>query len=133
MSGELSIPEKLRHNAELVISVGRDRLGVELAFDHAGVQWVDGYIERLRESFPVEKRPAIIDRLGAFVGECIISTYGGEWVEQDGSWGVQVSPSLWACPFAKIDKQFENGPEDSVESFFTAIPIINEHRRHESG
>jgi hypothetical protein len=38
---------------------------------------------------------------------------------------VQVSERVWACPFAKIEKQFENGPEDSVASFFTCIPVLD--------
>jgi hypothetical protein len=67
----------------------------------------------------------------SLVGECISRTFGGEWVEKDGWWGVQVSERIWACPFAKVEKQFENGPEDSVASFFTCIPVLDKHLAEE--
>src|SRR5262249_33816707 len=127
MSDDLSIPEQLRANAELVVATFRDQLGRELTFDQAGVEWIDGYIERVRANFPADRRAALVSNLGAFVGEWIIRTFGGGVVEQDGWWGVQVSERLWACPFAKIDKQFEKGAEDSIGSFFRCIPALVKH------
>lgn len=127
MDDELSVPDKLRANADLVVRLMRENLDTELSFDSAGVEWVDGYINRLRDSLAADKRSGLISTLASFVGESIIRTYGGTWVEQDGWWGVRVSERVWACPFAKIEKQFENGPEDSVASFFTCIPILDKH------
>jgi len=124
------VPDKLRANAELVVSTVRDNLQIQLTFDQAGVEWVDGYINRLR-AFPRERRSGLVSTLASFVGECIIRTFGGEWVEKDGWWGVQVSERIWACPFAKVEKQFDNGPEDSVASFFTCIPILDKHLEDE--
>jgi hypothetical protein len=117
----------LRANADLVVRMIRERLDTELTFDRAGVEWIDGYISRLRDSLAPEKRSGLISTLASFVGECIIRTYGGTWVEKDGWWGVQVSERFWACPFVKIEKQFENGDEDSVASFFTCIPILDKY------
>src|SRR5437867_1704433 len=126
MSDELSMPEKLRANAALVVRTVRENLDTELTFDQAGVEWIDGYINRLRECSAADERSGLISTLGSFVGECIIRTFGGSWAEKDGRWGVQTK-RVWACPFAKIEKQFENGPEDSVASFFTCIPILDRH------
>ena len=127
MDAELSVPDKLRANADLVVRTMRDGFDTELSFDHAGVEWIDGYINDLRGVLAAERRPAVVDRLASFVGECIIRTYGGVWVEKEGWWGVRVSERIWACPFSKIEKQFENGPEDSVASFFRCIPILDRH------
>jgi len=122
-----SIPQALRANAELVVRTFRDDLGVELGFNRAGVEWVDGYINRMHASLGADHLPGLIRMLASFVGECIIQTHGGRWVEQDGSWGVQVSEWIWASPFAKIEKQFENGPADSVASFVNAIPVLDRY------
>ena len=127
MENELSVPDKLRANADLVVRTLRENLDVELGFDRAGVEWIDGYINRLRDAIEPENRSGLISTLASFVGESIIRTYGGNWVEQEGWWGVRVSERIWACPFAKIEKQFENGPEDSVASFFTCIPVLDKH------
>jgi hypothetical protein len=127
MSDALSVPDKLRANADLVVRTVRENLDTQLTFDQAGVEWIDGYIDRLRGSIAADKRSGLINTLAAFVGECIIRSFGGTWVEKDGWWGVEVSDRIWACPFAKIEKQFENGPEDSVASFFRCIPILDKH------
>jgi hypothetical protein len=127
MSRELSVPEQLRANAEFLVATFRDELGRALAFDQSGIEWIDGYIERVRADFPAGRRAGLVSHLGAFVGECIIHSFGGVWVEQESWWGVQVTERFWACPFAKIDKQFENGAEDSVASFFRCIPVLARH------
>jgi hypothetical protein len=133
MSEELSVPNKLRANADLVVRTVRENLDTELTFDQAGVMWIDDYINRLREHIAPEKRSGLISTLASFVGECIIRTCGGTWTEKDGWWGVQVSERIWACPFAKVEKQFDNGPEDSVASFFTCIPILDKHLGEKTG
>jgi hypothetical protein len=127
VSDKPPIPDRLRASAYLVVDTIRENLGVTLTFDRAGVEWVDGYINRLRHSMAPNRRSGLIGMLASFVGECIIQTYGGAWAEEDGRWGVRVSERLWACPSAKIEKQFDNGPEDSVSSFFTCIPTLDKH------
>jgi hypothetical protein len=127
MNAELSIPEKLRINADLVVRTMRDGFDIELTFDRAGVEWIEGYINDMRGILEADRRQGVVDRLASFVGECIIKSYGGMWVEKDGWWGVRVSYRIWACPFSKIEKHFENGSEDSVASFFNCIPILDSH------
>jgi hypothetical protein len=39
--------------------------------------------------------------------------------------GVQVTKHVWACPRAKIEKQFENGPSESVAGFVEFIPTLD--------
>ena len=131
MNAELSVPDQLRANADLVQRTVRENLETELTFDQTGVEWIDGYINRLRDSIGADKRSGLISTLASFIGECIIRTFGGTWVEKDGWWGVKVSERVWACPFAKVEKQFENGAEDSVASFFRCIPILDKHLAEE--
>jgi hypothetical protein len=103
-----------------------EHFGVALTFDRAGVEWIDGYINRSRERLiaDADNLLATINVLASFVGECIIRTYGGTWVEKKGEWCVQVNEAIWACPFAKIEKQFRNGPKESVAGYFTLIPAL---------
>ncbi|NJK61990.1 MAG: hypothetical protein HC921_04220 [Synechococcaceae cyanobacterium SM2_3_1] len=126
-SDNQDIPAKLRENADQVVRVVREKLEVELSFDQAGVIWIDDYIHRLREQNATEDRSGLVSTLGAFVGESIIQTFGGTWMEIDGMWGVQVNDRVWACPFAKVAKQFENGPEDSVADFFRTVPELEQY------
>lgn len=79
MSDERSIPEQLRGNADVAVSTVREHFGVTLTFDHAGVEWVDGYINRSQERILADKDNllATINVLASFVGEAIIRTFGG--------------------------------------------------------
>lgn len=101
-------------------------LGVELNFDEQSIEWLDGYINRCRESMPKETKPGLAAALGAYVGEAIIKTYGGAWTynEQTKQWGIKLNDGNIAFPIAKVYKQLEEDEFHSVHSFFTILPLI---------
>jgi len=113
--------EKFQKNADLAVRSIREEHGVELTFDADGVEWIDDHINRLSGRLAPEFLHPYVDVLGAFLGESLIRTYGGAWVERDGEWGVQITEHVWAAPFTKTFKQFTNGPRDSVASLFGVI------------
>jgi hypothetical protein len=120
--------QRLRAAAEQLVKNFADGDVVHLKFDLDGVRWVDGYINRNRSGFPKGQREGLVAYLAAFVGECIIATFGGEWTLGDhGLYGVSVTKHVWACPLAKIEKQFENGASDSVFGFVEMIPTLDKH------
>lgn len=106
------------------MSVARDQLGHELAFDEKAVRWLDEYIQRQHENGEPRNRDGLVNTLGSFLGECIIHSFGGAWALVDESWSVRFDETNAVFPFAKVAKQLENGSEDSVLSFFTLIPIL---------
>src|SRR5690606_26633646 len=71
-------------------------------------------------------RQGLIHSLGSFIGQCIIKNYGGHWqVDQETqAICIEFDDKNKIFPFAKTAKQFENGPEDSVYSFYTIIPTL---------
>ena len=113
-------------NAELVLSMARERLGQDIGFDEPGVRWLDGYVQRQHEAGDPNLREALVSRLGSFLGKCVIETYGGYWTRFDGAVGVAFDAKNCVYPFAKIEKHLENGCEDTVHGFFTMIPIVFE-------
>ncbi len=128
MADNLSMVDRIRANAQLVLTVARDQLDTEVGFDEAGVRWLDGYIQRQHEQGNPANREGLASTLGSYLGECIIESYGGAWAEVDGSWCVRFDERNAACPFAKVGKQLEYGAEDSVLSFFTLIPVLFRRR-----
>lgn len=124
MADDLPMVDRIRANAELVVSVAAKQLGVAVGYDEAGVRWLDGYIQHQHEQGNPANHDGLVSTLGSFLGECIIRSFGGAWAEVDGLWCVRFDDRNAAFPFAKVGKHLEHGAEDSVLSFFTAIPIV---------
>lgn len=131
MNPERSMPEMILADAELVAGIAADELKAEMGYDEAGVRWLDGFIERQHATGDPAIREKLTSTLGSYLGTCIIETYGGEWVEDEGSWCVRFSAGNAAFPFNKTAKHLENGREggDSVLAFFTAIPTLFKERK----
>lgn len=119
--------EQIRANAEMVVQELRKLSGADLGYTQEGVDWLEGYIERLRESGEFEDaeiRNKLTSMFGSFLGECIVRQYGGVWAQHEGAWAVAFSDDNMAFPFAKVAKQFENGLDDGISSFFSVIPVL---------
>ncbi len=119
--------EMIRANAELVVGQLREASGMEnFGYNAESVEWLDGFIERqrVRPGFDAATAGRMSQTLGSFVGECVISCYGGEWREQEGSWAIDFGGGNAVFPFNKVGKQLLNGAEDSVRGWFETIPVI---------
>lgn len=102
------------------------RRQLNLNYDMNSVKFVEGFIERQRNNFDSEQREGLINSIGSFVGQCIIINYGGHWqVDQDTQTiCVALDEKNKIFPFAKTARQFQNGLEDSVYSFYSIIPTV---------
>ena len=122
---EASTMQSIERNVEWVKNNFSDKLGVELKPDLESIEWIDGYINRNREKLKNDAVDNLSNVFGSFLGEAIIEAYSGEWLYNDGNLGIYFKEeNSWAFPFAKTQKQFRNGPEDSIYSFFSMIPKL---------
>jgi len=99
---------------------------LKLKYNAESIKFLEGFIERNKANFNQEDAKGLINSIGSFLGQCIIENYGGHW-ERDSETGivaVDFDDKNKAFPFAKVSKQFENGLEDSIYSFYTIIPTI---------
>ena len=111
--------EELKTLAEKV------RTSLKLKYDAKSVQFMEGFIERNKLEFEQSEWPGLINSCAAFLGQCIIENYGGNWVQdEDGHLAVAFDERNKCFPFAKVSKQFTNGLEDSVYSFYTVLPSV---------
>ena len=98
---------------------------LKLKYDSESVKFVEGFIERNKTEFPKEQWDGLINSCGAFLGQCVIENYGGKWEKDvNGHICVSFDDKNKVYPFAKVSKQFENGLEDSIHSFYTIIPTV---------
>ncbi len=115
----------LRANAQLVIETFATEADIPFAFDSSSVEWLDEYINHIRTgSWSEEEIDLVVSNLGSYLGEAIVAAYGGEWAKDEHGWHIRFNEKNRAYPFAKIAKQWENGPEDSIFSFYSSIAIV---------
>lgn len=117
--------EQIRANAQLVIDrfSQLSELHTPFGYNRKSVEWLDGFIERARSTANITSAEIakLVQILGSYLGECVIHAYGGTWKEQEGQWGVFFDDSNAVFPINKVHKQFQNGGEDSIPSFFEVI------------
>jgi hypothetical protein len=119
---------RIQENAKLAIEqLGPlSGLGERFGYNLESVEWVEGYIERMRKhpDFGPDPKPVLISVLGSYLGECVIRIYGGQWrLNEELGWGVWLSDGNMVFPFNKVQKLFKNGLEggDSILSFVRII------------
>lgn len=102
------------------------RVRLNLEYNAESVKFIEGYIETKKTSLDKRQVTSFINSVGAFLGQCIIEVYGGEWQydEKNGVNCVAITDLNIAYPIGKVWKQFENGLEDSVYSLFNVIPVV---------
>jgi hypothetical protein len=124
---------QIKANAEFMVQKLGTTSGINFGYNRESVEWLEGYIERLRESGTLVDEAAkqkFANIFGSFLGECIVRCYGGSWAERSGSWAVAFDDQNCVFPFAKVMKQIENGrgAGDGIGGFFTFIPEVFKYR-----
>ena len=122
---------KIRANADLAIEQFGPASGqTGFGYTPESVKWVEGFIERqrVREDASPEFVRGLVNVIGSYLGECIIRCHGGRWTRDQDGWFVAFDARNAVYPFSKVEKQFANGREDGIHSFFTLIPIAFQGR-----
>jgi hypothetical protein len=115
----------LRANAEFVVETLASEAGFPFAFDSRSVEWLDGYINRIRAGTWSEDQISLLfSNFGSYLGEAILAAYGGAWEQNEYGWHVRFDERNRVYPFAKVAKQWKNGPEDSIFSFYSTIGTV---------
>ena len=120
--------EAIAKNAVLVQQMLGERAGIAFDYGPASVEWLDGYISRIRGT---TKEPGRLSQvLGSYLGEAIRRRDGGRWVrERDGEVGLELAKGFVVYPFAKVEKHFANGEGDSVLALYRSVPpLLAAHR-----
>ena len=117
--------DSIQKNVSYVKNQLSAALGETLDLNAESIELIVGYINRTWERFNTSIKDSLVDVLGSFLGETISEVYGGEWrINNEGMLGIKFENNAWAFPFIKTYKHYINGHEDSIRSFFNAVPYI---------
>jgi hypothetical protein len=133
MSQPLTIAEAMGNYALEAVNLAQAVSKRKLDFSEESVKVVEAILSQLHTELPREKRkplPEVIDQVcnvyGAYIGEVMRRTMGGEWVLDD-----KMSPgnkiislrlgNTQTCPSAKVYKRIMNGSEDDVWFYYRVL------------
>jgi hypothetical protein len=123
--------KQIQSNAAWVAENFGKQSGIEpFAYTAESIDYLDAFLER--QEAMVKASEASINKfvslLGAYLGECIIANYGGEWQESPQGLAILFhtkTQAHWLQPFHKVYKRITNGSEDSLRLYFSEfIPQV---------
>jgi hypothetical protein len=123
--------EESKRFAHLLIDTFGRELGVILKYDEKSLEYLDSYISRNKAEIRKQtggSYGSLIEVIGSFLGECIITNFGGQWKQDDkGRWGVYLDEKNAVFPFAKVRKAFDADDEcDSIAGFYRITQLLKE-------
>jgi hypothetical protein len=122
--------EELIELSKQFIARVRSDTGKELFYDAESLEWADAWIEVNRSRIPAGELEMLAGQIGAYLGQCLIQGYGGEWHVDNASDPynasllVRINAKTGIYPFAKAFKHLQFGETESIYNFFTALPAI---------
>jgi hypothetical protein len=123
--------QQVRANAAWVAENFGKQSGIEPFAHTAGsIDYLDAFLERQEALVKAsgESVNRFVSLLGAYLGECIIANYGGEWLESPQGLAIRIHTKTqihFLQPFHKVYKRIANGSEDSLGFYFSEfIPRV---------
>ena len=110
--------------AEMMRSIARSRANLELTYDDNSIRQLAGFVESERLNIDQESRDQLVAAVGSFLGEAIIASYGGDWVQHEHGLGIEFEDGSIGFPFTKAEKHFANGLEDNIYGLYRNIPRL---------
>ena len=122
--GDQSQISKIKANAqEVTVRFGRASRLADFGCNRESVAYLDGFLSRqivaVRASQQTEDR--YVSLIGSFIGECILKTYPGKWVETTEGIHMEVQndgATHLVRPFQKVLKRIEQGESESLVVYY---------------
>lgn len=123
--------QQIRENAAWVAENLGKQSGIEpFAYTAESVDYLDQFLERQEAVVKASELSVnkFVHLLGAYLGECILANYGGDWQESPQGLAIFIrtkTQAHWLQPFHKVYKRIANGSEDNLGFYFSVfIPQV---------
>jgi hypothetical protein len=123
--------QQIKANAAFVAEKFGKQSGIEpFTNTPESVAYLDAFLDRQAAIVKASEDSVnrFVSLLGAYLGECILATYGGRWQESDQGLSIVIQAGgkvHLLQPFHKVYKRIANGSEDSLAFYFSEfIPHV---------
>ena len=123
----MSDSEKFKLIADNYRTTLSARVGIDLEFNRTGVEYIEGYIKRVRDHLTEENKDSLSVSVSCFIGESLKSFYeAGEWKYFDsiGSWGVSFGEKGAVFPFSRVMLILSGSDEPGLLEMFDSVLMM---------
>ncbi len=110
-----------RESADTIRKFAKHYRHADVDFDRSGAEWLDSFIDWLRENEADICDEQRIFALGSFFGTCVIETIGGQWSFHDGSWRLFSASECDLAPFLSVRLHLQFGQRHSILGEFDKL------------
>jgi hypothetical protein len=131
MSGSVQLtPENARDAAAEAVESLRQSFKTALDYSPESLLLADRFLEEVhRSGRRSQDLPGFVCIFGCYLGEVLVRSLGGAWLDaREAGFGLTSYPIVLGLPggdvcnpLGKVAKRLDNGPEDSLASFFNAL------------
>ena len=100
---------EFQEDAQLVIDVFSEKEHVLLDYSAESVSWLDNYIDEHRAELNDGDKLLLQEKFGAFLGESILSNFGGRWIQSGNDhWMIVFGETEKTSPFELIAEHLDH-------------------------
>jgi hypothetical protein len=123
-------PDNAAKIAAMVVPFAEKNYGVTLDYGVESLRRLDGILDDLRRDQSFENLQPLLFAMGCYVGQVMVRHAGAFWrvTEELGMGEVASSPiairvpdGRGCNPVGKVYKRFQNGPDESLASFYQVM------------
>lgn len=108
----------IKRVADIQVQSAKDIFGFDFDYSLASANTLDEMIVRGWNGAVPTMLEQMVQGIGAYLGEVLVRNLGGVWQDEQGRWIVRITlpdgSHADADVFAKVEKRFVNGAEDSI-------------------
>jgi hypothetical protein len=119
--------QQIRANAAWGVENFGKPSGIEpFAYTAESVEYLEQCLVRQEAVFKASELSInkYVHLLGAYLGECILANYGGEWQESPQGLAIFIQTKTqahWLHPFHKVYNRITSGSEDNLGFYFSKL------------
>lgn len=115
----------IKHVADIQVKSAKEIFDLDFDYSEASANTLDEMITRGWNGVVPTMLEQMVQGIGAYLGEVLVRSLGGVWKEEQGRWVVRITLSDGsygdANVFAKVEKRFVNGMEDSLSYYVASL------------
>ncbi len=131
MATSQEILNELKRLAQIYVDTSKSISGLDFDYSEASIALLDPMIEENWGAKPPVQLEAVVQIIGAYIGEVISRNLHGQWIENNnGRWVVEIiatdGSKMEANVFYKTQKRLTNGMEDSLGYYYQMMKQMQE-------